>query len=254
MDLKEFDRSTVLSGRHPWELARVEVIIKLIMEFIPYQKSALVLEIGCGDVFVLESLAKEFPHWSFIGTDIAFPDSFLTNYRHNRINVYKNTGEAVNNIKQRIDLVLLLDVVEHAPDDVQFLKEIVHYNNIDDQTNFIVTVPSFQWLFCSHDTFLQHYRRYSNKSLRALLGEVGLKPSSIGYFFGALLFTRMLRVSLEKFNLIKPSQGLRNWRYPNMSSLLHLILIQDFKFTSAIKKLGIKVPGLSNYAVCRKSE
>jgi hypothetical protein len=254
LDFKEFHQSRISSDRHPWEQARVEVIIKLIMEFVPYHKPAHVLEIGCGDVFVLEALAKNFPHWSFVGTDVAFPDSFLTSYRHTRINVYKNSEEAINNIKQHIDLVLLLDVVEHSHDDLQFLKEIIHFNNIDNKTLFIVTVPSFQWLFCSHDAFLEHYRRYSNNSLSALFSQVGLKTIAIGYFFGSLLFPRMLRVSLEKFNLIKPSQGLRNWRYPSLTSLVRLILVQDFKFTSAIKKIGIKIPGLSNYAVCRKSE
>jgi Methyltransferase domain len=254
LDLREFDHSIAESDRHPWELARIEVIARLIKEFIPHHRSALVLEIGCGDIFVLESLAEKFPHWSFVGTDIAFPDSFLDNYRHERIKVYKTSAEAMSNIKQHIDLVLLLDVVEHVSDDVQFLKEITHFNHIDALTNFIVTAPSFQWLFCSHDTFLQHYRRYSNNSLHALLQQVGLNVTTMGYFFGSLLVTRMLRVGLEKFNLIKPSQGLRNWRYPNIGSLLRFVLIQDFKFTSAIKKLGIKIPGLSNYAVCRKLE
>ncbi len=254
LDFKEFDQSSIPSDRHPWEQARVEVIIKLIMEFVPYHKPAHVLEIGCGDVFVLESLARKFPHWSFVGTDVAFPDTFLCRYRHARINLYKNSEEAINNIKQHIDLVLLLDVVEHSPDDVQFLKETIHFSNIDNKTLFIVTVPSFQWLFSSHDTFLEHYRRYSNNSLGALLSQVGLKTIEIGYFFGSLLFPRMVRVTLEKFNLVRPSQGLRNWRYPSMSSLLRFILVQDFKFTYAIKKIGIKAPGLSNYAVCKKLE
>ncbi len=254
MDLKEFDHSIAESDRHPWELARIEVIARLIKEFVPHRSSALVLEIGCGDIFVLESLAEKFPQWSFVGTDIAFPDSFLDNYKHERIKVYKTSEEAMINIKQHIDLVLLLDVVEHVSDDVQFLREIIRFSHIDTLTNFIITVPSFQWLFCSHDTFLKHYRRYSNNSLHARLQQVGLNVTTMGYFFGSLLFTRMMRVGLEKFNLIKPSQGLRNWRYPRMSSLLRFVLIHDFKFTFAIKKLGIKIPGLSNYAVCRKLE
>ncbi len=253
MDLKEFDYSA-RSVRHPWELARIEVIIRLIEEFIPYDKSAQVLEIGCGDVFVLESLAEKFPRWSFVGTDVAFPDSFVNHYKHDRIRIYKNSDEAVKDIKGHIDIVLLLDVIEHVPDDVQFVKDISKFSHIDSQTNLIITVPAFQWLFCSHDTFLQHYRRYSNDSLRALLRQVRLKPFVIGYFFGSLLFTRILRVGLEKINLIKPSRGISNWRQTTIGSILRLILICDFRLTFTMKKLGINVPGLSNYAICRKSE
>jgi hypothetical protein len=253
LDFKEFDHS-IRTERHPWELARIEVIIRLIKEFVPHDKSLQVLEIGCGDIFVLESLAEKFPRWSFVGTDISFPDSFLSHYKHERIMIYKNSEEAVNNIKSHIDLVLLLDVIEHVPDDVQFVKDIMRFSHIDGQTDFIITVPSFQWLFCSHDTFLQHYRRYTNNSLLALFRDVGLKHLTIGYFFGSLLFTRMIRVGLEKFNLIKPSKGLSNWHYTNLSSMLHLILNYDFKLTFALKKFGVNIPGLSNYAICRKSE
>jgi trans-aconitate methyltransferase len=254
LDLKEFDHSIADFDRHPWELARIEVVARLIKEFIPHRTSAVVLEIGCGDIFVLESLAEKFPLWSFVGTDIAFSESFLANYRHERIKVYKTSEEAMANITQHIDLVLLLDVIEHVPDDVRFLKSIADFHLVDPSTNFIITVPSFQWLFCSHDIFLQHYRRYSNNSLHALLQQVGMNVSSMGYFFASLLFTRMLRVSLENFKLIKPSQGLRNWRNTSLTPLLRFLLINDFKFSFAIKRLGIKIPGLSNYAICRRLE
>jgi hypothetical protein len=252
LDFKEVNQS-VTTRRHPWELARIELIKKLIKESVPHEKPLQVLEIGCGDVFVLENLSREFPAWSFVGTDVAFPDSFLNEYKHDRIAISKDTLEAVNKIKGPIDLVLLLDVVEHVADDLKFLKSIANFSGVDNHTCFIITVPSFQWLFCSHDVFLQHYRRYSNSSLLKLFDHAGLKARRIGYFFSSLLVPRIVRVVLEKFNLLKPSRGLGTLGEGTLPRVLSKILAWDFRVTFALKRLKINIPGLSNYAVCKKS-
>ena len=55
--------------------------------------------------------------------------------------------------------VILMDVLEHTFNDTEFLKEILKKTPQD--SFLFITVPSFQFLFSSHDVYLKHYRRYT---------------------------------------------------------------------------------------------
>ena len=85
---------------------------------------------------------------------------------------------------------------------------------IDGNTRLLITVPAYQSLFSSHDSFLGHYRRYSNGSLRRLIERSGFKVLDIGYFFGSLLPVRILQVIKERLFGLKPDQptsGIVTW-------------------------------------------
>ena len=122
---------------------------------------------------------------------------------------------------------------------------------------FLIAVPAFQSLFCSHDDFLGHYRRYTNKSLKVNLAEAGLNVFKIGYFFFSLLPIRIIEVIKE--SIIKPSSkinatGLTKWEGSKTKSIfLKNILLLDISIAFTLKKIGINMVGLSNYAICRRS-
>ena len=55
MDLSELKKTNSREiKRHPWELARLEVVLKLMNPFL--KKENFMLDIGCGDLFFLEAL------------------------------------------------------------------------------------------------------------------------------------------------------------------------------------------------------
>ena len=58
MDLLEKSET---ASRHPWELARLEVIKYLLKKEITDFKGKKVLDLGCGDLFFIRELAKEKP-------------------------------------------------------------------------------------------------------------------------------------------------------------------------------------------------
>ena len=74
MDLTEivkFDNST----RHPWELARLEVVkdrLDHILKQRDVNKPMVILDVGCGDAFVVGQLSRFFPQHQFVGFDINF--------------------------------------------------------------------------------------------------------------------------------------------------------------------------------------
>jgi hypothetical protein len=116
-------------------------------------------------------------------------------------------------------------------------------------------VPAFQSLFGSHDTFLGHYRRYSNRQTRKVLKSMGLEIVSSGYFFSLLIPVRLMQVLKEKVFGTKGDveSKLVSWRGGKKKSVIikHILYI-DFLVSRFFGFFGINLPGLSNYVICRK--
>jgi hypothetical protein len=82
-------------------------------------------------------------------------------------------------------LVLMMDVLEHVPDDAALLADYVA--QVPAGARVMVTVPAFQALWSGHDVFLEHYRRYTLHQVERLLQNAGLQVELGCYFFAALL-------------------------------------------------------------------
>lgn len=85
-----------------------------------------------------------------------------------------------------VDLALLMDVLEHTPDDRAVLRETA--SHVAPGGHVFITVPAGEWLFSAHDRFLGHYRRYSLGSLRATIAAVPeLEIVDLHYFYASVL-------------------------------------------------------------------
>jgi hypothetical protein len=91
---------------------------------------------------------------------------------------------------------LALDVIEHVPDDVAFLRTLRAHATV--RSTLIVTVPAYQRLFSAHDRYLGHYRRYSRRQLASSLEQSGWTPVHLGGFFLTLLPPRAAAVAAER--------------------------------------------------------
>ncbi len=262
MDLKEIALNKS-QKRHPWELARIKVVKSFIRNQIKLNdsESLTILDVGSGDTWLIQELSREFTNASFYAIDIGYDDTYVATSNREfkeqgvKIQVFNSQASAEKTISGAADLVLLLDVIEHVPDDVVFLKQLIASPTIDGHTTFLITVPAYQSLFCSHDVFLGHYRRYDNKMLRENVGKAGLQVLHIGYFFTFLLLPRYIQVLREKKKADgEEVTGIGNWEGSAfVSSALTNVLWLDFSVSSLLRKIGIKLPGLSNFAVCKKS-
>src|SRR5689334_14795450 len=88
--------------------------------------------------------------------------------------------------QERVDLALLMDVLEHTPDDVAVLSEAA--GHVAPEGHVFITVPAFSWLFSAHDRFLGHYRRYSLESLRRTITACGnLEILNLHYYYASIL-------------------------------------------------------------------
>src|SRR5262245_39661800 len=82
MDLVEARaRGFEAATRHPWEPARLAVIDQLIRRNVNLAAGSIVMDIGCGDTFVVESLAARYGTAQFFAVDSAFTGDLLAHYR-----------------------------------------------------------------------------------------------------------------------------------------------------------------------------
>jgi Methyltransferase domain len=247
--------------RHPWELARIEVIRSLIHRHVRLEQHASVVDIGCGDTFVVEQLAADHPDALFYAIDTAFTDELIAHYRRRlnnpRILPFSSLEAITPPPSGPVSLVLLMDVLEHIDDDRGFLAALRGRSYIGPETRFLITVPAYQSLFCSHDAFLGHHRRYSNQLLRRMLDASGLRVVEIGYFFSSLLPVRVLQVFKERALDGKPVEdrtGLTTWSGGSVqAAILRSALVLDWRVSRLLHAIGIRLAGLSNYAICATS-
>jgi SAM-dependent methyltransferase len=94
------------------------------------------------------------------------------------------------------DTVVLLNVLEHIPDDHQALGDI--YESLAPGGKMVLWVPAFEALYGKFDLRIGHYRRYRRNELLALVHNVGFQQVTAKYtnmpgFFAWWLVVRVLR-------------------------------------------------------------
>jgi hypothetical protein len=138
---------------------------------------------------------------------------------------------------------------------VKFLGDITNRSFVGAETRLLITVPSFQWLFSSHDRFLGHYRRYSGRALRRLFKNVQLVCVEGGYLFASLLPVRVFQVLRERVGgSTDAPTDLATWQGGETKArTLAAVLTLDGRLALSLARIGIRIPGLSNFAICRKS-
>lgn len=263
MDIKEIVLENEKIKRHPWELARVEIVRYFLNKYRDSERIMFssILDIGCGDLFLLQKLREYSRNMKLYGVDTAFNNVeimkiFSQNALKSNIILLKSSEEIELKVTGLVDFILLLDVLEHIESDIRFLKQLLNQKVISYETYFIITVPAFQCLTSSHDNYLGHYRRYTNRKLVENLEECGMDVIESGYFFFTLLLPKIIQRVMEfkKNRSLESFVGIGHWQHNTfVTKFIFWILYCDFKVSYLINKIiKIKIPGLSVFAVCKK--
>lgn len=248
MDVREICDLKRDIPRHFYEIARLRFIRSLVDYAYPEPHS--IMDVGCGDCFVLHSLAADFPKCSFVGIDTALtPEMIQTISRYGDDSRVFISNDGNLKIHGKFDLVMLFDVLEHIEDELQFLADLKSCMLPDGK--IIITVPAYQKLFSDHDRFLKHFRRYSRNQLNSVLQKAGLEVQCSGYIFCSLLPFRLLQKIFRT-----PSKENDTLRTGNQifNSIAAWILKLDAKILFAASRKKIYIPGLSCFAVAGLAE
>lgn len=117
----------------------------------------------------------------------------------------------------------------------------------------MISVPAYQGLFTAHDTWLGHFRRYSPGEGRKLIQESGFQLLEDGSFFHTLLYARAFAKLKEKIAGHSEQKGVGGWsKGPVITGAIHRTLNLDWKFGRGLRRIGVRLPGLSWWCICRK--
>jgi SAM-dependent methyltransferase len=78
------------------------------------------------------------------------------------------------------DSALLINVLEHIPDDVALLRSARPL--LRPGGALLLFVPALPWLYGSLDRLVHHERRYTSRTLRAAVTDAGFRVESMRYF------------------------------------------------------------------------
>jgi SAM-dependent methyltransferase len=177
-----YDRMAELDSRHWWYRARREILADLIRRRIALPDNPRILEIGCGTGHNLVML-KRFGRVDAIEIDDAARALASRRLGHA---VMAAPLPALSGVEDRAyDLVALLDVLEHVGEDREALESIARKLKPDGR--ILIAVPAHPWMWSAHDVVNHHKRRYTRRTLRAVIEAAGLKVEMLSWF-NSLLF------------------------------------------------------------------
>ena len=177
-----FERMAEQDQHHWWFVARRRILAEVIRRIVKPRKGARVLEVGCGTGHNLDMLGR------FGKLDACELDAIARGMASDRLGrpVLEARLPDLSMFKPgSYDLVALLDVLEHVPDDTGSLKTI--RGLLKPGGALLLTVPANKWMWCAHDVAHHHFRRYSKRELARLLSGAGYEVQLHSYF-NSLLF------------------------------------------------------------------
>jgi SAM-dependent methyltransferase len=176
-----YDRMAELDTRHWWYRARRDILAQLIRRKVPLPTDPRILEIGCGTGHNLPMLAQ------FGRVDAVEIDPVARAIASGRLGqaVHDAPLPGLTGIAQRAyDLVALLDVLEHVEADREALVSIA--GRLKPNGRILLTVPAHPWMWSAHDVANHHKRRYTKRTLKAVVAAAGLKLEELTYFNSVL--------------------------------------------------------------------
>lgn len=177
-----YDRMAEFDEHHWWYRARRDILAALIRRRIALPADARILEIGCGTGHNLMML-RQFGRADAIEIDGAARDIASRRLGHA---VLDAPLPALTGIAERTyDLVAILDVLEHVEEDRAALESIAR--RLKPGGRILVTVPAHPWMWSAHDVVNHHKRRYTKRTLRAVIAAAGLRADFVSSF-NSLLF------------------------------------------------------------------
>ena len=182
MDRAIYDRMAAIDGEHWWFTARRRIVTAFIEAQARPPANARILEVGAGTGSNLPLLQK------YGRVDAIEPDEAARSLASSRSGIAVAGGLLPGGATledDAYDLIVLLDVLEHIPDDNGALAELA--TKLKPGGRVVVTVPAFMWLWSAHDAAHHHYRRYTWKTLKPVFDQAGLTIRHRSYFNTALM-------------------------------------------------------------------
>ena len=215
-----------------WYKAKSNLLQDILKNYSEYNFDKI-LEIGPGKGNNIKILNK-FGDVDVLDKEEFFIEYLKQNFSLNISEFYSDLDE----INKKYDLIVLLDVLEHIDNDKKFMNTLKQYLN--PKGIVIVGVPAYSSLWSIHDEKLQHYRRYTWRSLSITLANYDI-IKRYGFNF-ILLPIRYLQIKISN-NIHSVEES---------SRLVNKVLFSISLIERTLRRLNINPKiGISIYAVLK---
>ena len=154
--------------------------------YVPADRPATLLDVGAGAGATGELLERHRPQARYCFDE---PLPSLEAHLERRFGADANRRGVAR--LEGVDVVTLLDVIEHVPDDRELLAATCA--RCEPGTTLLVTVPGSMRLWSQWDVDLGHHRRYDPASLRDALADLPLDVLEVSWLFPELYVPALLR-------------------------------------------------------------
>ena len=182
MERKVFDQMAKLDSRHWWFSARRRILDGVIERIVKPPKRARILEVGCGTGHNLAMLSR---FGEVEASELDPVARQLASERLGRTVLEAALPDLSMFPAGSYDLIALLDVLEHVPDDRASLAAIL--TRLKPGGALLLTVPINPWMWSAHDAAHHHHRRYRKREIGAMARDAGYEIELLSPF-NTLLF------------------------------------------------------------------
>ncbi len=185
MDLRETHQMTrEQEYAHWWIRTRFGYLAEALdVAQAELKKPLRILEVGCGTGQNLEFIRTEYGSRaqieSLTGIDPHFAEKPILRGGTTADWIGRTLDEAP--YAGPFDVIIAMDVLEHIENDGQALQEWL--DRLTPNGFIFLTVPALPSLWSQHDVRLAHFRRYTEKTLRAVIESIGAEVLRIRYAF-----------------------------------------------------------------------
>jgi SAM-dependent methyltransferase len=200
MDLKEEEILGDQIGSHWYYRAKAAALIQDLRGLAPKE----ILDIGAGSGFFSRRLLEQTGAQRATCVDIGYPRESDQTWQGKPIAFRRAIANS------QADLVLAMDVIEHVENDAALIR--AYCELVPSGARFIFSVPAFNFLWSGHDVFLEHYRRYTLRSLEIAMRRGGLTVDWSHYYYASVFPVAAALRLLERTRIpraVKPQSQLR---------------------------------------------
>ncbi|WP_101756544.1 bifunctional 2-polyprenyl-6-hydroxyphenol methylase/3-demethylubiquinol 3-O-methyltransferase UbiG [Oceanicoccus sp. KOV_DT_Chl] len=160
---------------HWWSMARSKIISKVISKHL--SPGALILEVGAGKGVTVKQLRS----YDIFCDGVELAEVTPLKGVEDVMVTGLSAEELSQSEREKYEVILLLDVIEHLPDPHAFIKALrLSFPNV---STVLITVPAGPKIWSNYDQFYGHYRRYNLSMLAHLVESLGAISLVKSYFF-----------------------------------------------------------------------
>lgn len=221
-----FDLLASLEENNFWFKARNKIIFHMFQKYLGEGNNKTVLEIGCGNGYVLRGLQPL--NYHLIGSEIYLDGLKNVQKRLNHIELIQLNALDMP-FENELDAIGAFDVIEHITEDVKVMQEV--HKSLKPNGFFFITVPQYQWMWSYLDDYAKHKRRYTQNELKNKLIQTGFKVQFISSFvttlFPVVVISRLLKKN-KPIEQVTIDDVIQEFKIPNwLNNIFYNSMLAD---------------------------